>query len=1071
MPSTPTTQRLQEIRIAFVAMRKRYIVLLGSVFLVIVVGQYEIQKKLNQIGITYEALNELQQLYELGSLMKPKGLMIAASTTPEERAKSISDFSQNVQLYLDLFGKIRYNSDYHEVFGISDTVKQRIFRLDGATSLIRTSLPISSDTISLDTTFIRITTILSVQSRAEQELSVFVYGYKSELQKMRAFVQWLSLGGIAIIVLALGWELAFILLPSRNTTQTLFKEVEESQKNLETALKKVSDTRSRYELLFNQAHDCVYQLDGRGRFVFANTAAQKLLGYDSAMLAETYYLDYVHPDYRRSVTVEYLRTDQEGKPSSSPKDTLSSVNYSKSMSFPIVNANGTTRWVEQSFTKLYDNEMFVGYLGIARDVTERQEIQQYLEELVALHSLVLENISSAVISCDLQGVISVFNNAAEYMLGYSADEVIGEKTIIELFTLDDLYAKKKALLQSFGKEISSDLETFFLTAEHFGNYIQRSTLRSKHGSSASADMRIRLLKDSAGVVTGLLLTAQDVSDVQQLEQIKQDFISRVSHEMRTPLHGIMGMIEILQTSELNEEQRSMVDIAQAKSDVLLTLINDILEYSKIQSGALEIQNAHADMSILVSNISEVLQYRLFAKGIGLEIQLAPNTPPMLYCDPVRLYQIILNLCDNLIQFSEGGTLHIDIEYLEKSGGQNGLSLSLYILGGSVNQDIQRKVFAPFVDENSNKEMFHPAGLQITLLRGIVQQMGGVLWLENDLEKKSVFHIFLTIDNASAMLDENISSASNHQHSKKGFTPEVVSETVSSSNKGLSAIQHSTPQGVSSEQYSETTLPRKIIRILVVDDDQDNRSLAESFVMQSAHPLFSYQLTFAKNGEEAHQLFGEQLATAYPFDLVLMDIQMPVMDGFEATKSIRLQENAIKKSRVPIIAITANAMENYREKCLAVGMNDYLAKPVKKKQLNDMIEKWLEHRKNILLVDDSEDFRLIMQLQLEKEQRYNLFIASNGQEAIELFQEHDIDAVIMDMEMPIVNGYEATKILRQMPKGFTIPILAMTGHNGEKEILRTLEVGCTKCFTKEGLETIRQVVAELTDYFSSPKLNA
>jgi CheY-like chemotaxis protein len=148
------------------------------------------------------------------------------------------------------------------------------------------------------------------------------------------------------------------------------------------------------------------------------------------------------------------------------------------------------------------------------------------------------------------------------------------------------------------------------------------------------------------------------------------------------------------------------------------------------------------------------------------------------------------------------------------------------------------------------------------------------------------------------------------------------------------------------------------------------------------------------------------------------------------------------------------------------MDDYLSKPIKKKQLNDMVQKWLEERKVVMLVDDSEDYSLIMQLQFEKAQRYNLLIATDGRQAIELFQEHDVHAIVMDMEMPTVNGYEATKVIRQMPKGRTIPIYAMTAHNGAKEIQRTLDVGCTQCFTKIGLDTIKQVIATVGEHFDA-----
>ena len=1038
MPHKQSSQRLTAIRAAFVTMRKRYIVLLAIMAVVLGGTQFFHQRKLTQIGITYEALNEIQQLYEVGSLLQPKGLMIVATQNQGERTQHIEDFSKTVDVYLRLYAQLRNNSEYHEVFAVSDTVKHRIFRLDDASKKMMRELPIVADSVNLDTTYNRIANILSVHNKSEQELNVFIMGYRQELQQMRRFLQWMSYGMIGFILLVLGGEMLFVMIPSRNSAEQLFTQAEETTKHLEAAHKTVTETRSRYELLVNQAHDCVYQLDTRGRFVFANNAATELLGYDNEMLAETYYLDYVHPDFKRSVTVEYLRQAID--------DTH------ETMTFPIVDGIGKTHWIEQSFTKLYDNEMFVGYLGIARDITERREIQGTYNELANIHALVLENTASAVITTDLEGTITLFNHAAEYLLGYEASDIVGTMNIYNLQAEETLETMQKSAREALGVEVSTYLEALLLNAEHYGTFLQRSGLLTKHGNIVPVEMRLRLLKDGQNKTKGLLMTAQDITEQQHLDQIKQEFISRVSHEMRTPLHGIMGMIEVLRGSELTEEQRSMLDIAQSKSDVLLTLINDILEYSKIQSGTLEIQRVNSDMNILISNITEVLQHRVFSKGIILEINVSPETPATIFCDPVRLYQLLLSLSDNLMQFTSGGALKIDFDYLNKPETKDGLYISLYMAGGVVNADIQRKVFTPFVDENDNKEKFHPAGLQISLLRGIVQQMGGVLWLEQHSTKGSTFSIFLALEKEKLQAQGHEETSEELSENTHTITPfETNSIDAPNSNRLANGTQHETVQS-------------KDIHILIIDDDEDNRNLAQTFLHgfsggTSDTIQSRFVLHTATDGSEAVEAYHKQ-----EFAMLLMDIQMPLMDGFEATKAIREYEREKRLRQTPIIAVTAHVMENYREKCLQAGMNDYLAKPVKKYQLRDMVQKWLENRKVLLLVDDSEDFRLVMKLQLEKEQKYNILVASDGREAIDLFQEHDVHAIIMDMEMPVLSGYEATRVIRQMPKGRSIPIYGMTGHHGEKELKQTLDAGCTQTFSKTGLETIKQVIATLKTYF-------
>lgn len=1034
MPVHRTIQNLARIRSTFTTMQWRYLIILTILTAVMSLGQWLVQQKLVQIGTTYEALSDIQQLYEVGNLLQPKGIMIAATQSEFERKQQIQGFANNVDIYLQLYSTLRNNTDYHEVFRVSDTVKHRIYRLDKENAQIRYYLPILADSISIDSTYKRITAILLIQNHSERELSAFIRGYKLELQQMRSYLQYLSFSLYAGLLVSIVCEIFLIFLPFRNHSRELLDRTEQLQNELSSAFQKITHSTSRYELLVNQAHDCVYQLDTRGRFVFANTASAKLLGYDSAMLMETYYLDYVHPDFRRSVMVEYQR--QNDKESS------------EAMTFPILDAQGNIRWVEQTFTKLFDNQMFVGFLGIARDITERKEIEASFKELALSHSLVLKNITSAVITTNMDGIITVFNNAASYLLGYAPDELIGTTNITALLSTQGLQKQPPSTKHTIEVELFNNLDVMFVNAERYGTHKQRVTFVTKYGSAVAVEMSLSLLKDTEDKAKGLLITAQDISEQQQLEQIKQEFISRVSHEMRTPLHGIMGMIDVLRASLLNKEQLTMLDLAQSKSDVLLTLINDLLEYSKIQTGALEILRVATDMNTLVSNISEVLQERLFAKNIQLRVNITEELPLTIYCDPVRLYQIILSLTDNIIKFAIGGSVCIDFDYLAQ---KEGLFISIYSVESHIDIDIQRKVFTPFIDENSNKEQFHSDGLQISLLRAIIQQMGGVLWLEHNPKTGATFSFFLFI--------EKEKQETENAEKDEIFIPQHLSATIDSvGNYSYTAMKTDTlAHNISINRVRE----QKSVHILIVDDDSDNRNLATTFLANSIGEKYFFIIHTANDGLEAVGVFAEQ-----ELDVILMDIQMPKMDGFEATQQIRAMERGKKTRRTPIIATTAHAMENYREKCLQVGMDDYISKPIKKKHLIDTMLTWLEERKTILLVDDSEDFSLILQLQFEKSNRYHLLVARDGKQAIELFQDHDVDAIVMDMEMPILNGYEATKIIRQMPKGVSIPIYAMTAHEGKKEVERILEVGCTQYFTKTGLETIKQVIATLGEYFDS-----
>jgi CheY-like chemotaxis protein len=224
---------------------------------------------------------------------------------------------------------------------------------------------------------------------------------------------------------------------------------------------------------------------------------------------------------------------------------------------------------------------------------------------------------------------------------------------------------------------------------------------------------------------------------------------------------------------------------------------------------------------------------------------------------------------------------------------------------------------------------------------------------------------------------------------------------------------------------------------VVEDNEDNRTLVKKILEATG-----YVIDFAKDGQAA-----VEAVNSFHYDLILMDVQMPIMDGFGATKRIRQVEQHLGEERTPIIALTAHAFADYREKCLQHEMDDFLTKPLKKAKLLQAVEKWIDPRPTIQVVDDSGDNRKLIQSFLKKETDYRLIFSHNGREAVECFKRRPCSVILMDMEMPIMNGYAATTAIRQLENGRKVPIIALTAHQGKKESQKCLDAGCSSYLSK------------------------
>lgn len=686
----------------------------------------------------------------------------------------------------------------------------------------------------------------------------------------------------------------------------------------------------------------------------------------------------------------------------------------------------------------------------------------FLETRVFSDTL-LDNFASAVLAIDKEGIILFCNRSAEELLGYTADELVKKQNISILQDKETVENLRDELSQTFGIKNLTDVGLLFAAAERSHRQRRIWKYRAKNGRVINVEMALSVLEHNQSATQDLFITARNIEEQQGLAELKVELLSRLSHEMRTPLHGIIGALELLASTPLAPEQKEILALARSKSDILVSLINDIFEYSRSQGRSLSLERVPAEPRAIMRNIVEVLSERISSRDIAITSAIDEAVPNQILCDPVRLYQVLMTVVSILASFMNDGTIHLALEFLPSASEEFG-GLYFTIRGAATTINVQKRgqILALIQHEEESPDV-SAESLQLSLARSVIMAMGGFFWSEkkeyvNDNE--TIMHIVVSVESADETNSGNLPTDAAHTHDSERTVDNTIVANRSTSSAEKEALTRKSDSGDTSQTHTQPGTTGIGRRILIVDDDPDNCQLAALFLRglndkQGNAPL----ITIANNGLEA---LGE--AQKIRFDVILMDVQMPLMDGFEATECIRAFEANNHFKRTPILAVTAHTMENYRELCLQKGMDDYMSKPVKKQQLQEFVQKWLDRKPIIIVADDSDDYRLLLKLQFDKQKQYSIIFATNGQEVLNLCQNHDVDAILLDMQMPIMTGYEAAPILRQMPKYSTIPIWGLTAHEGLPEIEKVLAVGCDRCFTKGNLSVIRQIIAGFDEYF-------
>jgi PAS domain S-box-containing protein len=648
-----------------------------------------------------------------------------------------------------------------------------------------------------------------------------------------------------------------------------------------------------------------------------------------------------------------------------------------------------------------------GASAIGRDITERKRAEEALRrDHERMHRLVESNIIGIVIG-DLDGKIIDANDAFLKLVGYSREDLLsGTMRWDRMTPVEHGDADRKAVEQLRSTGIALPWEKEFLR---------------KDGDRVPVVIGVTTRDVASGNVECVSFIL-DISERKRLEQMlqrakltaetanraKSEFLANMSHEIRTPLNAVMGMTELALDTQLSLEQRRYLETVKMSADSLLTVVNDILDFSKIECGNVGLETKDFSLRDSLGSKLKKLALRADEKGLEFLCEVAPEVPEVLRGDSSRLGQVVINLVSNAIKFTDAGKVTLKIQVESRDGDDRILLFTVSDTGVGIPEEKHELIFDPFSQaDSSSTRKYGGTGLGLTVSARLVAVMGGRIWVNSEVGRGSHFH----------------------------FTAR------------LRAID-------AKEIRMETVAPPELLRavkVLVVDDNSTNRQILEEMLRG-----WEMRTVSVAGGEEALALLSAAREAGEPYKLILADMYMPKMDGFALVERIRQKPEL---STAMIMMLTSAGQLGDGARCKALGVAAYLLKPIRQSELREAIARVLgtpeeagkitlvtrhslqdasdaEASLRVLLVEDNPVNQTLARRLLEK-RGHRVALAVNGREAVKALEKESFDLVLMDLQMPEMDGLEATVVIREKEGGSAVrqPIIALTARamKGDREI--------------------------------------
>ena len=572
------------------------------------------------------------------------------------------------------------------------------------------------------------------------------------------------------------------------------------------------------------------------------------------------------------------------------------------------NKSGNSRIFEVHGHPIFNKEgNVVQIIEYAIDISKRKQAEELIKEKEERYRSMLQSASDAIISSDNMGIIIDWNNGAEKIFGYSASEIIG-KNITEIiphrYHIQHNEGMKRVNKGGEHRVIGKTVELFGLhkNGKEFPVELSLAEWESssdKYFTGIIRDITERKkaeeeLKETNKALEAATAKANSMAaKAEKANAAKSDFLSNMSHEIRTPMNAIIGLSHLCLGTSLNFQQYDYIENVHQSGQLLLGIINNILDFSKIEAGKLKLESISFTLKDVLDKLNNMISIMAQEKGLEILFDIDPETPVHMVGDPLRFGQILLNLVGNAVKFTESGKIVIHIKPVQKTVAAVKLEIRVTDTGIGMTADQKSHLFEFFKQaEVSTARKFGGTGLGLAISKALIHQMKGQIWVESTSGQGSSFNFTIVFNTVSS-----------------DFKKETIKTKKSTDQWKIKTVEST-----------------KGAHILVAEDNKFNQRVIEGLLTQAG-----MKVTIANDGKEA-----VYLAEHTKFDIILMDIKMPEMDGYEATQIIK---NTLKVQS-PIIAITANAMAGDREKCLEVGMCDYIMKPIEPEILFKTLVKWI-----------------------------------------------------------------------------------------------------------------------------------